>query len=288
MKITKIFILFLLVSFSTNNANILITKKSAENIRFWSMILAVLDIFSKDYVNLPEKRIYTYADFKIKFFDRLVLELDIPKKFDFLQFDNPKDSYLTINPITLTSNVFAASQEKTIFDESILIPILELYLRIKNLDQNNDMQKNLFKIEPEIILAEKMLEHLVVKTLNTTIKKQKILKRFSRVILLASISTMGAYLRTVLAKHLLSEQLENKLPQPSTVFIDSLAERLIIEFFAELVQRYIIEDPEKQKLEEKKKRFQQKLEDIIASTNGNKNSMHKIDKEKKSFELAPV
>lgn len=283
MKITKISTLLLFIAFSASNAKtLLITKPTAEKVRLWSMILAAADIFSKNYVNLPEKKIYNSADFKLKLFDRLLVEIDIPKKLDFLQFDIPNDSHISINPIILTSNIFASAQEKTVLDENILIPMLELYLRIENLNQNKNIQKDiLIKIEPEVLIAEKLLEIVCTKALDATMKNQKLLKRISRIIILTAISTGGAHLRRVLAKYLIDKNIEKDLPKIETVAVDTFAQKLITELFAELLQRYIIEDPKKQKLKEKKKKFQQKLEDIIAATNGNKNSANKSsDKEK--------
>lgn len=282
MKIIKISVLLLFVSFSVNNANALITKKTADKARFWTMVFSAADHLSKEYI-MPGKKAYVGADFKMKLFDHSLLEFDIPKKFEFLIFDKPNDPYISINPITLTSNIFSAAQEKTILDENILIPIIELYLRIENLNQNKNIQKNiLITIEPEVLIAEKILELVCIKTLAATMKNQKILKRLSRIVILTAIATGGAYLRSVLAKYLVDEKLAKDLPKFETVAIDTFAEKLITELFAELLQRYIIEDPERQRLEEKKKRFQQKLEDIIAATNGDKNSANNSDKEKES------
>jgi hypothetical protein len=295
MKKVKIIFFLLFVSFFSQNTNALINKSAAEKIQFWTMVLAAIDQIPnlnkyKDSL-LPEDRCYTpCGDIKINLFNPQ-LKIEIPKYFDFLQFNSTKDSHFKINPLVFANKTLISALEK---DWDLLSLLVSGFIRVENLEQSlkdNNISTDLKKviaIEGIVFVSEKIAELLSDLTLNAALKNQKILKRLSRIILLTGIATGGAYLRTLVAKQLDKNTIEPGLPMVGTTFVDKLFENLVIETFAELLQRYIIADPEKQKLEEKKKRFQEKLEDIIAASNNKKSFENKSLKEKKASCATPL
>ena len=251
MKNLKIFSFFLLSLFIFKNADSLISKKTIENLIFWNSMLAVADQI--DYF-LPQ-------NYKFKFWPNLNQEINKPEKISAYFEDN--SSYFFYLPIIINKILFSSLEES----ENFLSILLHGYVKANNLkefiiqntnyNENSEVLKNIRKKEGIIIFTEKFLDIFINDILNENIIDKRITKRIFKILLFTGIACMVTFFRKLISY----PELKEHLPKITTTTIDNLLENIVTEFIAELLQKYIIDNPE----EQRKKLLQNKLQSILES-----------------------
>jgi len=261
MKKIKVFSFFIFLTFTTQaniqetknlfinkNTDTLINKKTVEKIQFWTWLFAFID------QALPEN----YKQWNGYKIPNLNLEVT-PQKLHLNNIDSLKNLSLNIHIPSYVNYILLSSLE---YNEGIIPMVLDAFIKTCKLEENiknktstlaNKPNLENFKLKEVLItISEKLCENVSNNILNKTIKENRILKRFIKVLLFTGIATGGSYLHQELA----NQDLKEHMPKVTTTAVDKFIGMLICEIIAELLQRCVISDPVKQKMEEIKQKHQ--------------------------------
>ena len=264
MKKLKIISLFILLTFTTQantqetknlftskNTDSLINKKTVSKIQFWTWLFAFID-------QVVPENYKQWSGYKIPNFNFQVT----PQQLKLNNIDSLKDLSLNIHAPSYVNNILLSSLE---YNEGIIPIVLNAWVKAYKLEENikgkistleNPPNLENFQLKESLItISEKICENLSNSTLNKTIKKNRILKRFIKVLLFTGIATGGTYVR----QELTSTDLKEYMPKVTTTAVEKFVGTFICEIIAELLQRHVIGDPVKQKMETIKQKHEAML-----------------------------
>lgn len=238
INIKKKLILFLLVcTFSQNNAKI--SKDTVEILKKGTLLAMASHAL---YISLAEKPDDRVTSLYVEPFSNIA-----NKKIANFELSNILSENTSFYIPGLINKILLSSLEE---NEGPLSYFLEGYIHIKNLSDNNKLLDTKAKSkEAGIFALEKTAEHIANKTLNNSLKYNRILKRFLKVLAFASIAGSGEYVKQTLDNFSLKTSDLSKIKQAA---IDKFIEKLYIEVYAEVLQRFAIETSQSQKINDMK------------------------------------
>ena len=238
INIKKSLILFLLVcTFSQNNAGI--SKTTVENLQKGTLLAMASHAIYISLVEKPDARVT--SKLYVKPFFNIA-----NKKIANFELSNILSEDTSFYIPGLVNKILLSSLEE---NEGPLSYFLEGYIHIKNLSDNNELLDTEAKSkEAGVFALEKTAEHIANKTLDSSIKHNRISKRLLKVLAFASIAGGGEYLKQTLN----NSGFGSALPKVKQAAIDKFIEKLFIEVYAEVLQRFAIETSQSQKINDMK------------------------------------
>ncbi len=235
INIKRSLILFLLVcTFSRSNAGI--SKSTVGNLQKGTLIGMASHAL---YITLSEKP-------NAKIISKLYVK-PFPKiaNIKILNFElsNILDGNSSFYIPGLVNKILLSSIEE---NEGILSYLLEGYM---HLSDNNKLLDNEALKEAGVFTLEKISEHLANRTLDNSLKYNRLLKRFLKALVFASIAGSGEYVKQTLDNSIFKT---SGLPGIKQAAIDKFIEKLFIEICAEVLQRFAIESSQTQKVNDMK------------------------------------
>ncbi len=261
MKNKIIFLLIFTLAFTQNIHPKCVNKSTAKKVQTTISILSLIDKaiqlipFLANY--RPNNVSYTYKDFNFHISPEF--QLEIPKKYDPIIFSE-HDTHINIHPLTFMNSVLYASMETS---EELISIILNGLVKIEKIKKElNIERKELYKYQAPAILLEKFSEFIIIQNLNNAIPKQRIIKKSLKILLITMLSLLSNYIK----KEVFPYNLKQLLPKNKTLLIDTLLATFTIELLGEILQRFIITDPEAENRTQEKNKFKRKLQQIISGT----------------------
>ncbi|MCF7799954.1 hypothetical protein K9M16_03070 [Candidatus Babeliales bacterium] len=253
-KINKNFYLFFILLFlNFRNSNAIVNKSGVEKIQTWlCLAIAVDQLFPDNY----------------KIWPKLNIEINNPKLLQFKNYNNLKQTIYI--PAFINNTLLSATEE----NENLVSAIINILIQIKTFapsenfaeaSEITDFLKSKIGIS---IISEKIIEILANSTINNSVK-QKILKRALKILTFTGTKILADYIRC--------NKIESKyhLNFTPTKYINIFIEKTAIEFLAEFLQRFIINDPIQKQLEIKMEILRKENQKII------KNQLKKLPENQK-------